>query len=114
MKLIFCLQINAKIFYKLIVSRWVCIARHAQSTQNTKFNNIFVISKEVDFLPTDKCKSFLQVDSITLGLHSQACPKYPKHYVYNIFVISKENLKEEHDFLPTGKHKGFFKLLLSF
>ena len=34
-------------------------------------------------------KSFLQVDSITLGLHSQACPKYPKQQVYNIFKISQ-------------------------
>ena len=46
--------------------------------------HIFAISSEehggeVDFLSTDKCKNFLQVDSITLGLHSQACPKYPKH-----------------------------------
>ena len=34
MKLIFCLQINMKVFYKLIVSLWVCIARHVHSTQN--------------------------------------------------------------------------------
>ena len=33
---------------------------------------------EVDFLPVSKDKSFLQDDSITLGLHSHACPKYPK------------------------------------
>ena len=33
---------------------------------------------EVDFLPGDKVKSFLQVNSITLVLRSQACPKYPK------------------------------------
>ena len=33
---------------------------------------------EVDFLPANKHESFLQVDSITLGLLSQAFPKYPK------------------------------------
>ena len=33
---------------------------------------------EVDFLPVDKDVSFLQVDSITLGVRSQACPNYPK------------------------------------
>ena len=43
---------------------------------------------EVDFLSANKHKRFLQVDSVTLGLHSQACPKYPKQQVYNIFVIS--------------------------
>ena len=31
---------------------------------------------EVAFLPADKHKSFLQVDSITLGVQSQACPQY--------------------------------------
>ena len=42
---------------------------------------------EVDFLPADKHKSFLQDDSVILGVHSQACPKYPKQLVYNIFAI---------------------------
>ena len=44
---------------------------------------------EVDFLPADKRESFLQVDSINLGVRSQACPKYPKQQVYNICVISQ-------------------------
>ena len=33
------------------------------------------MENEVDFLPADKCESFLQVDSITLDVHSHACPK---------------------------------------
>ena len=33
---------------------------------------------EVVSLPADKRKSFLQVDSITLDVRSQALPKYPK------------------------------------
>ena len=44
---------------------------------------------EVDFLLADKHKSFLQVDSATLGACSQVCPKYPK-YVSSILVISQE------------------------
>ena len=52
--------------------------------------HIFAISPErhgceVDFLPANKHESFVQVDSITLGLLSQACPKYPKQF-YNIFA----------------------------
>ena len=43
---------------------------------------------EVDFLPPNKHKSFQEVDSTTLGLCSQACPKYPRQ-AYNIFVISQ-------------------------
>ena len=62
--------------------------------------HIFAISQEmlggeVDFLPANKHESFQQVDSITLGLDSQACPKYPKQKVYNIFVIYQ------------GKHEGW-------
>ena len=42
---------------------------------------------EVDFLPADKHKSFLQDDSITLVVRSETCPKYPKQQAYNIFAI---------------------------
>ena len=44
---------------------------------------------EVDIFPANKRKGFLQVDSITLDLFIQACPKFPKQEVYNIFVISQ-------------------------
>ena len=45
--------------------------------------HIFAISPEkvvdeVDFLPPDKHTIFLQVDSITLEVHGQVCPKYLK------------------------------------
>ena len=36
-KLIFCLQINIKVFYKMIVLFWVCIIIHTQRTQNNRF-----------------------------------------------------------------------------
>ena len=56
--------------------------------------HIFAISPkrygdEIDFLPADKEESFLQDSSVTLGVHSQACQKYPKPHVCNIFVISQ-------------------------
>ena len=73
MKLNFCLQKNMKVFYKLIISLWVCIARKAQSTQNNKFTISLQylnenVKDEVNFLPADKRESFLQVDNITLGV----------------------------------------------
>ena len=37
MRLIFGLEINAKGFFKLILSFYVCVARHPQITQNNKF-----------------------------------------------------------------------------
>ena len=90
------MQKNIEVSYRLILSFWVCIARHAQSTQNKKFAYLCNISRkawEIDFLPAIKHESFLQVDSITLDLRSQVCPKYSKQ-IYNIFVISQ------------GKHEG--------
>ena len=87
MKLIFHLQINIEFFCKWIVSLWVCIARHAQSTQNNNFiislqylqsseNSKFTMSvqylkkedrNEVGFLHADNYQSSLQVDFNTLG-----------------------------------------------
>ena len=47
---------------------------------------------EVDFLPANEHESLLQVDGVTLDLHSQACPKYQKQ-VHNILVISQGKLE---------------------
>ena len=59
MKLIFCLQINMKVFHRLIVSLWVRVPSHSQSAQNNKFAMSLQYLKEnmkneVDFLSTDK------------------------------------------------------------
>ena len=82
MKFVSGMQINIKVFYKLILSFWLCLTRHAQLTQNKKCISLQYLQKsmghEVDFLPENKHRSFLQVDSITLDLCSQTCPKYPK------------------------------------
>ena len=92
MKFIFGMQINIEVLCKLIQSLWVCAAKHAQSTQNKKFAYLCNISRKAwegggwGFLPANKHEHFLQVDGITLGLRSQACPKYPKQQVYNIFL----------------------------
>ena len=37
------------------------------------------MNDEVHFCHADKHRSFLQVDNIILGLHSQSCPKYPMY-----------------------------------
>ena len=36
-----------------------------------------------DLWPANKPESFIQIDSITFGLHGRACPKYPQQ-VHNI------------------------------
>ena len=45
------------------------------------------------FVPADKQESFLQSDSVTLGVRSQACSKYLKQ-VYNIVTISQGKHEE--------------------
>ena len=92
MKCIFGMKINIKVFYKLILSFWVCATRHTQSTQN-KFAYLSNISRKAWEMKLIFClqinTSFLQVDSITLGVFSQARSIYPKQQVYNIFAISQ-------------------------
>ena len=55
MTCIFGMQINIEVFCKLILSFWVCIARHAQSTQNKKVKN------EVDFFLQINIKGFFKL-----------------------------------------------------
>ena len=83
MKFIFCLQLDTKVFYKLIVSLWVCVARHDQSNQNNKFTISLQYLKEnvkdeIDFLPGDKRQRLFQSDTIILGVFGKGCPNYSK------------------------------------
>ena len=55
----FLLQINMKVFYKLIIPFWVFVTRHTQIYQNNKFAISFQylrenIKEEVDSLPIGK------------------------------------------------------------
>ena len=80
MELIFCLWM--KVFYKMIVKLWVCIARDAQSTQNKFTISLQYVKEnvrnEVDYLLADKRRRFLQSDTISSGTCGQVCPYYPK------------------------------------
>ena len=95
MKFIFSVQINIKVFCKMIILFWVCLTRHAQSIQNKRFAYLCNISRKawqmnLIFLPADNQKSFLQGNCIILCVHSEACPKYLKQQVCNISAISQE------------------------
>ena len=68
----FYLQINTKVFYKMIVLLWVCVARYAQSAENIKVTISLQYLEEnvkdkVGFLPVDNCRWFLQSDAIISG-----------------------------------------------
>ena len=104
------MQIKIKVFYKLILSFWVCSARHAQSTQNKKFPYLCNISRKtwrmMFFLPADKHKSFIQVASATLGVPNQACSSTQNTKFAFSDNISRKTL--------SMNIKGFYKLMLSF
>ena len=61
--MIFCMKINIKVFYKLIVLFLLVIARHDQSTQNNNFVILLQYLKkegrdEVDFLHAYKHQKY--------------------------------------------------------
>ena len=64
---------------------------------------------EIEFLPADKDNNFLQIDSITLGLPNQVCPKHLKQQVYNTFVIFQEKGKGSSWFLLADNCQMFLQ-----
>ena len=113
----FCLQMNTKVFFKMIVSLYVYVARHAQSTQSNKFAiSLQYIKKnmkgEVDFLPAGKPQKFLQIDTIILGVCSQACSNFPKKtsllFLCNILRENDEVMKLI--FLHVDKHESLLQI----
>ena len=112
MNCIFGKHIDIEIFYKLILSFYVCVIRHARSAQNkfTYFSNISRKAWEINLIFCLQINiSFLQLDSITLGVLSQVCSKYSKQQVYTIFAISQGNVNYEVDFLPANKRQRFLQ-----
>ena len=66
--LIFCMKIKIKVFYKLISSFLVTIARHSQSIQNENFVKSFNLSRtkggmKLIFIHADKYQTFIQIFS---------------------------------------------------
>ena len=114
LKFIFGLQINIEVFYKFEIF-WVCVTRHAQSTQNKKFTYFCSTSSKawgmkLIFCLQIKRKIFNKM-IISLGVRSQACRKYPSQQVCN---ISKKTWRMTLIFCLQINPKGFFKLILEF
>ena len=67
----------------MILSFYVCVARHAQIAQNNKFAiSLQYLKKEmrdkVYFLHAVRHESFLQTDTMIYNGDGQAFPKFPK------------------------------------
>ena len=94
MKFIYCLQINIEVFYNLILSFWVFVASHAQSTQNNKFAISLQYLKEIREW---WLRDFYQQISIE---NSQN----------NKLAISLQYLKNEVDFLHADNRASFVQI----
>ena len=82
-EVMFGMQINIEVFCTLMVSIWVCVARHFPSTQNNKFTKSLRylkenVNDEFNFLSAYNRQRFLQIDTVSLGFCYHACQNYPK------------------------------------
>ena len=119
MKLIFCMLINIKLSYRLILLIFVGMARHAQITQNNKFGISFWYLKkkvrvEVEFL----CRWASKFSTNWCNHCWWAWPGMPKilkitsmQYLCN---ISKKNWGMQLMFCMTINKKVFYRLILLF
>ena len=90
----------------------MCVARHAQITQNNEFAISLQylkkeVSDEVDFLHADKHESLLQIDTmILMGMvkHSQNSQK--SKFVMSLQYLKKE-VRDKVDFLIANKRQSF-------
>ena len=116
MKLIFYLQISTKVYYKLIVSLWVCIARQAKSSENNKLATSLQYLKEkvkdvIGFWPSDKHQRFFQIDSIILEVF---VPRHTQITQNNRLDVSlqyrEKEVSDEVAFLLAEKHESFLQI----
>ena len=90
----------------------MCVARHANITQNNKFAICLrfhkeEVSDEVDFLHVDKHETLQQIDiRILMGM-----VKHSQSFQNNTFAMSLQYLTKEvrgeNDFLQADKHQCF-------
>ena len=99
MKFVFYMQINIEVFKKVMLSLWLSLTRHAQSTQISSISLQYLHKSkgyEVDFLHVDKHKRFLQDDMVCIARNAQSTQNNRLIFYLLINV------------------KGFFKEILSF
>ena len=118
--LIFCMKINIKVFYKLLLSSLVVIARHyAQSIRNNKFalpSQYF--KKEVrykaDFFHADKYQNFLQAWFCQFWWAWPLMSKVPKTSGLQTLCNILGNKWGKKLILCADKHQSFLQLILSY
>ena len=93
----------------------MCVASHAQITQNRKFAISLQyfkkeLSDEIDFLHADKHESLLQIDTMILMGDDQAFPKFPKEQVCMPLQYLRKEVRAEVGFLHADKNQSFLQV----
>ena len=89
-KYIFRIQIIVEVFYKLILSFWVCVTRHVQSIQKVYVFLQYLqksIGVEVDLLPAVNAKVFYKLIAslwACVARHAQSTQNNKFVILYNI------------------------------
>ena len=114
MKFIFYMQINIKVFCMLILSFWLNVTRHAQSTQNkfTYLCNIFSEAwrmKLIFHLQINSKAFHKMIVSLWVYIARQAQGTKSNQFTISLQYL-RENIKEEVDFLPPDKCWRFFQI----
>ena len=88
----------------------MCVARHAQTTQNNKFAISLQypeLGDEFDFLHADKHESLLQIDSmILMGMVKHSQSSQNSKFAMSLQYLKKE-VKDVVDFFHVDKHQSF-------
>ena len=96
MKFVFGIQVNMEVFYKLILSVWVNIARHAQSIQNKEFAFLCNISRKTWGMKLIFCLQINTKVFYKLVVSLWVCvARHAQSTQNNKFVISLQCLKEK-------------------
>ena len=93
----------------------MCLARHAQITQNNKFAISLQylkkeVSDEVDFLQADKHESSLQIDSMIFMWMVKHFQSSQNSKFAMSFQYLKKQVRDEVDFLHVDKHQSFLQV----
>ena len=95
MKFIFGMQTNIEDNYKLMISTWVCVARHTQSTQNKKFAYLCNISRKASEMQLIFCQEINRKVYYKLIVSLWVCvTRHAQSTQNNKFTISLQYLKE--------------------
>ena len=89
MKFIFCMQISTKVFYKMILSLWVCVSRQVQSTKNSQFT----ISLQYKMMKLIFCL-LINVEGFFTLMHHFRCvwsdmPKILEQQVFSVTFLCR-------------------------